>query len=104
MDEKVVDREKRVLTRFNLQLRSILKKLQDGGEVLELFTRDVSSKGAFFLTGDPLPVDTNLSMTLFLPVGESESSIISVAGKVVRTENSGMAVRFNPSYTLVPAA
>jgi hypothetical protein len=96
--------ERRNLARFNLRLRSILRKRQNGGEVLELFTRDVSSKGAFFITGDPLPIDTSLAMTLFLPVGESASSKISVAGKVVRTENDGMAVRFDPSYTLVPAA
>jgi hypothetical protein len=104
MDETVVDLERRILARFNLQLRSILKKLQDGEEVLELFTRDVSSKGAFFLTGNPLPVDTSLSMTLYLPVGESVNSVLSVAGKVVRTEDEGMAVRFDPSYRLVPAA
>jgi hypothetical protein len=104
MDEKAASQERRILARFNLRLRSILKKLQDGEEILELFTRDVSSLGAFFMTGNPLPVDTSLSMTLFLPVGESERSKINVAGKVVRTENDGMAVRFNPSYTLVPAA
>jgi hypothetical protein len=102
MDEREMQQERRVLSRFDLRLRSMLKKLQDG-EILELFTRDVSSKGAFFLTGNPLPVDTNLSMTLFLPVGESARSKISVAGKVVRTENDGMAVRFDPSYTLVSA-
>ncbi len=79
----------------------MLKKLQDG-ESLELFTRDVSSKGAYFYTGSPLPIDTGLAMTLFLPVGQTTSKI-SVAGKVVRTEDDGMAVRFDPSYTLVSA-
>ena len=104
MDEKSVNQDRRILTRFDLRLRSILKKLQNGEEVLELFTRDVSSKGAFFVTSDPLPIDTGLSMTLFLTVGQSLSSMFSVAGKVVRTEDDGMAVRFDSNYTLVPAA
>jgi hypothetical protein len=104
MDKTTVDQERRNLTRFDLRLRSLLKKLQDGEEVLELFTRDVSSKGAFFLTSDPLPIDTSLSMTLFLTIGRSLSSMFSVAGKVVRTEDAGMAVRFDSNYTLVPAA
>ncbi len=103
MDEQTVHPERRDLSRFNLRLRSVLKKLQNGEEVLELFTRDVSSSGAFFLTNKPLPIDTTLAMTLFLPVGQSAIGKIGVAGKVVRTEEEGMAVRFDPGYTLVPA-
>jgi hypothetical protein len=103
MEEQKVHSERRNISRFDLRLRSFLKKLQNGEEVLELFTRDVSSKGAFFLTSEPLPINTPLDMTLFLPVGRSLHSRISVAGKVVRTEDEGMAVRFDPSYTLAPA-
>ena len=70
-------------------------------KVLELYTRDISSDGAFFYTNEPLPVDTDLSMTLFLPAGPTPKGKISVDGKVIRTEQEGMAVRFNPDYTLV---
>jgi hypothetical protein len=103
MDEVAVQLDRRNISRFDLRLRSLLKKLKNGEEVVELFTRDVSSKGAFFLTLEPLPIDTALDMTLFLPVGRSLHSKISVAGKVVRAEEEGMAVRFDPGYTLVPA-
>ncbi len=103
MDEQTVQSERRDLSRFDLKLRSVLKRMREGEEVLELFTRDVSSKGAFFLTSNPLPIDTTLAMTLFLPVGQSAIGKIGVAGKVVRTEDEGMAVRFDRGYTLVPA-
>jgi len=103
MHDTVMQQERRNLSRFNLRLRSWLKRLQDGEEVLELFTRDVSSKGAYFYTANPLPIDTSLNMTLFLPVGQALSSKLSIDGKVVRIEGDGMAVRFDPSYTLLPA-
>jgi PilZ domain len=103
MEEQQVHPDRRNISRFELRLRSLLKRLQNGEEVVELFTRDVSSKGAFFLTSEPLPIDTTLDMTLFLPVGQTLHSRISVAGKVVRTEDEGMAVRFDPGYTLAPA-
>jgi hypothetical protein len=102
MEQQGEQLERRDLSRFNLRLRSILKKPHNGEEDLELFTRDVSSKGAFFLTSNPLPIDTTLAMTLFLPVGKSAIGKIGVAGRVVRTEGEGMAVRFDPGYTLVP--
>jgi hypothetical protein len=103
MEQQVAHLERRNLSRFELRLRSVLKKLQNGEEVLELFTRDVSSKGAFFVTDNPLPIDTTVAMTLFLPIGQFAISKIGIAGKVVRTEEQGMAVKFDPSYTLVPA-
>jgi len=79
----------------------LIKELREREKILELYTRDVSSDGAFFYTNDPLPVDTDLSMTLFLPAGPTPKGKISVDGKVIRTEQEGMAVRFNPNYTLV---
>jgi hypothetical protein len=103
MEQQGEQLERRDLSRFNLRLRSILKKLQNGEEALELFTRDVSSNGAFFFTNNPLPIDTTHAKTLFLPVGKSAIGKIGVAGRVVRTEGEGMAVRFDPGYTLVPA-
>jgi hypothetical protein len=93
--------DRRGLGRFQLRLRSLIQRLKDREEILELYTRDVSSNGAFFFAENPLPIDTSLSMTLFLPVGESVKSKISVEGMVVRSENDGMAVRFAPNYSLV---
>ncbi len=95
--------DRRNLSRFNLRLRSILKLVDEREEGRELFTRDVSSNGAFFLTPNPPPVDTTLSMVLYLPVGLSAMGKIGVIGKVIRIEEQGMAVEFDPGYTLAPA-
>ena len=103
MNATITDQNRRVLGRFDLRLLSRVKKLLDGDETRELFTRDISSDGAFLLTDDPLPVDTSLSLTLYLLVGQSLKSKITVEGKVIRTEECGMAVRFEPGYKLVPA-
>ena len=101
MSEQSAGQDRRGIGRFNLRLRSLIKELREREKILELYTRDVSSDGAFFYTNDPLPVDTDLSMTLFLPAGPTPKGKISVDGKVIRTEQEGMAVRFNPNYTLV---
>jgi hypothetical protein len=101
MSEQSAEQDRRGIGRFNLRLRSLIKELREREKILELYTRDVSSDGAFFYTNDPLPVDTDLSMTLFLPAGPTPKGKISVDGKVIRTEQDGMAVRFNPDYTLV---
>jgi hypothetical protein len=101
MSEQSAGQDRRGIGRFNLRLRSLIKELREREKILELYTRDVSSDGAFFYTNDPLPVDTDLSMTLFLPAGPTPKGKISVDGKVIRTEQDGMAVRFNPNYTLV---
>jgi hypothetical protein len=101
MSEQSAGQDRRGIGRFNLRLRSLIKELREREKILELYTRDVSSDGAFFYTNDPLPVDTDLSMTLFLPAGPTPKGKISVDGKVIRTEQDGMAVRFNPDYTLV---
>jgi hypothetical protein len=101
MDEQSAGQDRRGIGRFNLKLRSLIQELRERERILELYTRDVSSDGAFFLTDDPPPVDTNLSLTLFLPAGPTPKGKINVDGKVIRTEQNGMAVRFNPNYTLV---
>jgi hypothetical protein len=95
--------DRRGIGRFDLRLLSRVKKLWDGEETRELFTRDISSDGAFLVTDDPLPVDTNLNLTLYLLVGQSLKSKITVDGRVIRSEPCGMAVRFEPGYKLVPA-
>jgi hypothetical protein len=99
-DKKIHDR--RILQRFNLRLEAVLKELHERERALELYTRDISSDGAFFYTDSPLPVDSNVELTLFLPPGDPKKSKIKVDGKVIRTEPNGIAVRFDSRYTFTP--
>ena len=101
MSEQQSEQDRRGIGRFNLKLRSLIQELREREKIRELYTRDISSDGAFFFTDDPPPVDTDLSLTLFLPAGPTPKGKINVGGKVIRTEQDGMAVRFNPDYTLV---
>ena len=71
----------------------------------ELLSRDVSSGGAFFLTPDPLDVGTQLvvSMVLkpqFAKHSKSRRARVTVGGKVLRKESTGMAVQFEKSYKI----
>jgi hypothetical protein len=101
MSQQPEGQDRRGIGRFNMKLRSLIREFQEREKTLEVYTRDISSDGAFFLTDSPLPVDTDLSMTLFLPAGPTTKGKISIDGKVIRAEQSGMAVRFNPNYSLV---
>ena len=64
-----------------------------GRRTLRGTSRDVSLKGAFMQCEAPFEVDTECEFTLLLP-GPDEPVRISVAGRVVRAEASGMAVEF----------
>jgi hypothetical protein len=94
--------ERRTLQRFTLRLQAILKELRDRESSVELFTRDISSDGAFLLTDSPLPLDSDVEVTLFLPAGEIRKSKIRVDGRVVRAEREGIAVRFDSRYSFTP--
>jgi hypothetical protein len=67
-----------------------------------LFTRDVSSKGAFILTPEPLPVGANVNLELKLTINglpdyhDDEQNVkLRFRGKVVRACTEGMAVMFS---------
>ena len=95
--------DRRGLQRFNLRLEAILQELRDRAEGLELYTRDISSDGAFLYTDHPLPLDSSVELTLMLPVGEVSKSKIKVDGRVIRAEQDGIAVRFDSRYSFTPA-
>jgi hypothetical protein len=92
--------ERRNIERFDLHLLSLIRELKSREQALELYTRDISSDGAFFETDYPIPVDTRLEMVVFLPVGKAQKSRISTSGTVIRSDRGGIAVRFDPSYTI----
>ncbi len=82
--------DKRNIERFPLvfpvQLRSA------GVEHPGTFTRDISSRGAFVLTANPLSLGEKVELVVTLPSGKN---FLNTTGKVVRVEQDGIAIQFN---------
>jgi hypothetical protein len=100
--------DKRRLERFNLGLPSQVS-VGTGldQEIIDLFTRDISSDGAYFHTDAPLPVGTAVKIDLIISLDElkkieSRKALIKVSGEVVRSENKGMAICFEKDYKIIP--
>ena len=91
---------RRGIERFDLQVPGLIHKKEDGADEIKLYTRDISSNGAFFLTENPLQTDTDLKMTFYLPVGQSLQSKLDTMGTVIRSESDGMAVQFTSKYRI----
>ena len=101
MNELIESLEKREVQRFDLRLHTVLQKLENRANQLELYTRDISSDGAFLCIDQPLPLDTIVGLTFFLPVKQQIRSKIQTNGRVIRSEKEGMAVRFESDYQIV---
>ncbi len=96
--------ERRVVTRYNLQVPAHVETVPDGGAVksFEWKTRDVSSGGAFLLTaGQELDHGTDLKVNLFLNSFSGSGSWVTMSGKVVRIEDEGVGVCFDGNYQFI---
>jgi hypothetical protein len=87
--------ERRDANRFSLRLACLLQERHHRDNVLKLYTRDISSYGAFFYLGHRLPMDAPVEMNLLLPLRDSNQSLLSTQGKVIRSDRKGIAVRFD---------
>jgi hypothetical protein len=101
MNDRYEVQEKRGLQRFDLRLYTVLEELENRANQLELYTRDISSDGAYICTEEPLPLETPVELTFFLPVKQKIRSKIQTNGKVVRSEKDGIAVRFHSKYQIL---
>ncbi len=68
-------------------------------------TRNICAGGAFFETERPLQAGTKLNARIQLSFGpvfgnKKLESIVNVSGMVLRVEEDGMAVQFNPQYEI----
>ena len=93
--------EKRAAGRYNLQAHVRLEIVSGSGipEVFECKTRDISSSGAFLLTGKRgWDVGTALRVNLFFDLLFGEGTWVVMDGKVVRNEAEGIGVRFDGRY------
>lgn len=101
MEDALEEQEKREVQRFDLRLHTVLQKLENRASQLELYTRDISSDGAYLCMERPLPLDTSVELTFFLPVRQRIRSKIQTNGRVIRSEKEGMAIRFESNYQIL---
>ena len=96
-------KEKRALQRFTMELPIRISLNTNGNDTVCLKTSDISARGAFIGTGEPYPVGTQLKMEVFLLTQNgAKDDIIRTMGKVIRTGATGMAVRFDENYQILP--
>ena len=108
-----MEKERRALERFDLQVPASLHIISEDNStqyapVQQLITSNISADGAFFLTREPLSngtlVDIGLDLTVARPNTDTpRRSHIKISGRVIRTEPSGIAIRFEPGYQIRPA-
>ena len=103
--------EKRKLERFNIEVPSKIEMMStaDNMEKQDLLTSNVCSGGAYFKTAQPLPVDTEISVELVLPLDKFKKqpsayakAQIRLTGKVLRAESNGMGICFEKDYQIQP--
>ena len=101
--------EKRKIERFNLKLPTKLSWAGKDKEhkSIELMTSNICSGGAFFKTNKPLTVGTDAKLAVILPLGKfkivkHKILYIDVLGSVIRTDQQGMAIRFDRKYRISP--
>ena len=98
--------EKRKVERFELHIEALCKVHDDeiGDKTHTLLTDNISSEGAFLRTTNPFPVGTNIDLNFLLSQEELSNNTndqkinIWTSGKVIRTDEMGMAVEFEKLY------
>ena len=101
--------DKRVFERFDLKVpaRVGIEKAGQRKEEISLLTSNICAGGAFFHTADPLPEGTRVEIDFILSIEKLKKMLdsqcrIIVKGEVVRSGESGIAVRFEEDYEIMP--
>jgi Tfp pilus assembly protein PilZ len=101
--------ERRRYERFSLMLAAktslMADKKKDHTEIFDLYTKDISAGGAFLPTLQPVPQGRQVLIDLVLNSNTRQNLTkkrvnITVKGKVIRTESTGMAVCFDKRYKI----
>ena len=100
--------DRRKFERFNLRLPTRIKVRSSTvrKQTEELNTTNISSGGAFFSTGKPIPNGTKVQLSLTL-LSEKLKKLtgtngrVQVDGTVVRSDQQGIAVSFNNNYKFI---
>ena len=101
--------EKRKIERFDLQLEAFVSLPGETSQtdMGSLVTRDISMNGVFLITDRPLPVGAKVNVDMILTLGgkkkqNSQKAWIKASGKILRTDNQGMAVGFDDKSRILP--
>jgi len=103
--------ERRELERFKLRLPARIEvvsgKPEEGIDIINIETDNISSGGAFFHTLSPLPEGTQIKIDIGLNsqklrTPRNSRSHIKVSGNVLRSEATGMAIQFDNGYKIIP--
>ena len=103
--------EKRKVQRFDLELEAFVSMPGETGQtdLGNMVTRDVSMSGVYLLTDAPLPIGSKVNVDMILTLGgrkkqNAQQAWIKASGKVLRTDNQGMAVSFDDQSRILPLA
>jgi hypothetical protein len=98
--------DRRELERFDLKLPARIDVLGPVEQALDMITENVCAGGAFIPTPNPLSEGQEVLVELVLrrESGRGSPSMVTVGGKVLRSQPDGMAIRFNKQYKIAPAA
>jgi hypothetical protein len=102
--------DKRAYERFDLEIPAdigFVRSDQDEMGLVSLKTINISAGGAFFKTEDPLPLGTRVKLDLTISIEKLKELLdshcrIKVEGEVIRREGSGIAIRFDEDYEIIP--
>ena len=103
--------DRRIYERFDLSVPARVAPVDGppGRDVLNLTTQNISAGGAYFRTLKPIPRGLNIRLEITLPLNKlkrlkgAKKALVSLTGKVIRSDPGGMAVQFNEDYHIVPA-
>ena len=101
--------ERRKLERFEIDApaRVVVETGSNQKVEYDLATRDVSSAGAFLFSPEPLPNGTSVKMEFLISLdalqkltGDKGMAKVRVEGQVIRSDSSGIAIRFDSKYKI----
>jgi hypothetical protein len=101
--------ERRKMERFSLEVPAMLSIMDKSGQpmALEVTTDNICAGGAFFITDTHMSVGTDVGMDLILSLKandkiEEKKTRIDISGRVIRTDERGVAVCFDNKYNISP--
>ena len=101
--------DRRKYERFSLILAAktslVNDKKKEDTEIFDLYTKDICAGGAFLSTLQPVPLGRQVRIDLVLDSDTIQKltkkrAHITVKGKVIRTESTGIAVCFDKRYKI----
>jgi len=105
----MIEFEKRKNKRFSLELATCLSIIggDNNSKFLKLDTSNICSEGAYFKAEKPLSVKTEVKLDIIFPLDKFKNvkgkvSHIAVSGSIIRTDQEGMAIRFDKGYKIAP--